>query len=367
MTANTVTLQHHSRCEPPAPELDARRRTALAVAAGASALWIAASLARRAYSFKDRAVLLTGGTRGLGLAMARRLAVEGARVWLLARSSDELQRARKELEADGPRVWTIEADVSEPGTAHSAVQEVVRVAGRLDVLINNAGVITVAPFEQTPLSDIAESLDTHFWGPARLIKAALPYMRQQGEGRIVNITSIGGRIAVPHLSAYAAGKFAMVGLSETLRAELRKDGILVTTVSPGLLRTGSYGNAKVRGEHAQEAQWFSAMAATPLTSKNAARAAAQILEACRRGRATTFPGWQARVAHIAAAVAPETVAAVTAFTASHLLPAPTDTGRDARLARDLELGWVRYLLPARTREKYHQPDGRTVNKVQGGC
>ena len=331
-------------------------RTMLAAAAGASALWMVASIVRRPYSFKDRTVLLTGGARGLGLAMARELAAEGARVWLLARSSDELARARRELETLVPRVWTIQADVSQPDTAHTAIQEVIRVAGRLDVLINNAGVITVAPFEQTPLSDIAASLDVHFWGPLRLIRAALPYMRHQGGGRIVNISSIGGRMAVPHLSAYAAGKFALIGLSETLRAELHKDGIVVTTVSPGLLRTGSYGNALIRGQHAQEAQWFAAMAATSLTSKSATRAATQILDASRHARATSFPGWQARLAHVASAAAPEIVAAITGLAATHVLPKPTGTGSEARLARDLDLGWVRHFLPASTRRKFHQPE-----------
>ncbi|MCA1584146.1 MAG: SDR family oxidoreductase [Acidobacteria bacterium] len=165
------------------------------------------------FSFRGRVVLLTGGTRGLGLAMARQLVDEGARLWLLARSSDELSEVRTELQARGRRVRTIRADIRDADTVARVVEEVVREAGHIDVLINNAGVITVAPFAHTHLEDFTESLATHFWGPLRLIRQALPYLTCDGSGRIVNVSSIGGLVGVPHLSAYVAGKFALTGLS----------------------------------------------------------------------------------------------------------------------------------------------------------
>src|SRR5690606_26305399 len=108
-----------------------------------------------------------------------------------------------------------------------------------DVLVNNAGVIQVGPLEHMRLEDFRETMDVHFYAPLVASLAARPYLADRGGGRIVNITSIGGRLAFPHLSAYNASKHAAVGLSESLRAELMKDGILVTTVIPGLMRTGS--------------------------------------------------------------------------------------------------------------------------------
>ena len=129
-----------------------------------------------------------------------------------------------------------------------------------------------------------------------------------GKGRILNIASIGGRVAVPHLAAYTASKFALVGLSESLRAELMKEGILVTTVTPGLMRTGSYVNVKLRGRHTDELKWFTAMSATPLTSMRADRAARIIVEGCRHGRATLTPGVQARLAILLNALAPNLLA-----------------------------------------------------------
>lgn len=335
-------------------------RQRVLVGLGAAAIAAVAARRRRAtrYSFRGRIVLLTGGTRGLGLALARRLVAEDARVWLVARSEDELQSAATELEQHGGRVRTIRADIRSAEAAARIVEQVVEEVGRIDVLVNNAGVITVAPFEHTHVEDIEESMAVHFWGPLHLIRAALPFLTCDGTGRIVNIASIGGRVAVPHLSAYAAGKFALVGLSETLRAELKRDGVLVTTVTPGLMRTGSYVNARVRGQHEEEARWFSLSSATALSAQSAARAARQILSAVRTGRATCTPGVRARLAHVASAVAPELTAAAATFAAAHVLPPPTSAAEaeTARTVADVDQGWTRALLPSRTRRFYHQPE-----------
>jgi NAD(P)-dependent dehydrogenase (short-subunit alcohol dehydrogenase family) len=251
--AARVPASHAVEGAPTVPEQakssDARRQgtlVALSVAAAIGALAARRLWRRSRYRFRGRVVLLTGGTRGLGLAMGRQLVSKGAHVWLVARSTDELRDAVADLKARGGSVRSIRADIRDPAAPEQVVREVVDEAGRIDVLVNNAGVTTVAPFEHLQLEDIAESIATHFWGPLRLIRAATPYMTCDGSGRIINISSIGGRIGVPHLGAYAAGKFALVGLSETLRAELKREGILVTTVTPGLMRTGSYVNARVR-------------------------------------------------------------------------------------------------------------------------
>jgi short-subunit dehydrogenase len=310
-----------------------------------------------AYSFNGRVVVITGASRGLGFELARQLASEGAKLWLIARTRDALESAAAELRANGASVQTIAADIRRSEDVGRIVADVIAHDGHIDVLINNAGMIEVSPFEHATLEDFEDSLATHFWGPLHLIRESLPHMRRGGEGRIVNISSIGGRIAVPHLSAYAAGKFALTGLSETLRAELKKSGILVTTVTPGLMRTGSYVNVRLRGDHADEFRWFSAMSATPLTSMQARRAAAQIIKACRHGRATLTPGWQARLAEVGSSVAPNTFAALNEVVDRSVLPGPkTDPAADrSRKATEVDPGAVKTLLSEETRRKMHQP------------
>ena len=187
---------------------------------------------RNRFSYPGRVAIITGGSRGLGLLMARQLRKEGARVALLARNREELVRA-KELLGDSSSVLTIACDVAERTLVRQAIEIVVHHFGRIDMLINNAGVIQVGPLEHMAYGDYHQAMNVHFWGALHCTEAVLPYMRQRRCGRIVNIASIGGLIAVPHLAPYAASKFALVGYSDAVRAEVAKDGIRVTTVCPG--------------------------------------------------------------------------------------------------------------------------------------
>ena len=139
-------------------------------------------------------------------------------------------------------------------------------------------------------------MNVRFWAPLYLIQAVLPEMRRRGVGRIVNITSIGGKISMPHLIPYSASKFAFVGLSQGLRAELAKDGIVVTTVCPGLMRTGSPRNAKFKGQHRAEYTWFSIADSLPALTVSAESAASRILRACRHGEAEVMLSLPARAA-----------------------------------------------------------------------
>jgi short-subunit dehydrogenase len=334
-------------------------RVSLGVSSLAVGLFLAGRALRgRRYSFRNRTVVITGGSRGLGLEIGRQLADEGARLWLVARSADALRDAADELRARGAAfVETIAADLREEHDIDRVVDRVLHGGDVVDVLINNAGVIEVSPFEHAQMEDFVDSLATHFWAPLHLIRKLLPHMRREGEGRIVNISSIGGRVGVPHLSAYAAGKFALTGLSETLRAELVKSGIYVTTVTPGLMRTGSYVNVRLRGEHEDEFRWFAAMAATPLTSMAARRAAAQIIAATRAGRATVAPGWQSRAAQVAAAVAPNVTAGIETLADRVVLPKPSDggSGDQARVAAEVDPGAIKKVLSEETRRRFHQP------------
>lgn len=338
------------------------RRSAGQAALGLSSLALGLALSYRAlrrpaYSFAGRTAIVTGGSRGLGFELARQLAAAGARVWLVARSSDALERAADVLREDGASVQTVAADVRNPADLRHLVDLVVTTDGRLDVLINNAGIITVAPFDLAREEDFENSLATHFWGPLHLIQLALPYLRRDGEGRILNVSSIGGRIGVPHLAAYAAGKFALTGLSETLHAELRPLGVRVTTATPGLMRTGSYVNVSLRGNHAREFQWFTAMSATPLTSMRTDRAAAQMLAALGAGKAMVMPGAPARAAALAAALAPNYSAVVTSV-ANRMLP-DAEGARDASHARrgsEVDPGAMKTVLAEKTRRRFQQPE-----------
>ena len=286
-----------------------RVQFALSVAAGA--LW-AARLLRRppTYSFRGKAVLVTGGSRGLGLALARELAAQGARLAICGRDPDSLERARASLLRIGADAIAVPCDITDRRSVEDLLAQVSAGLGPVDVLINNAGVIEVGPAETMSLADYEEAMATNFWGMVYPTLAVLPEMRRRRSGRIVNITSIGGKLGIPHLLPYSASKFAAVGFSQGLRAETAADGIEVVTVVPGLMRTGSPRNAIFRGQHRSEYAWFSISDALPGLSISAERAARRILEACRRGEAEVLFPITARLAAVVNAVAPGTTSAV---------------------------------------------------------
>lgn len=311
--------------------------TIVSLAAGAAGLVLGARALRasRAITFDGRVVVITGGSRGLGLLIARQFAREGARLALLARDADELQRAAVDLEQHGSVPLTIPCDIGDRAQAERAIQQVVQRFGRIEVLVNDAGTIEVGPVEHMTLADFENAMRVHFWGPLYLTMAALPYLRQVRDrsARIVNISSIGGRIAVPHLLPYSASKFALTGLSDGLRAELAKDGIRVTTVLPGLMRTGSPYNAWFKGQHHAEFAWFSVMDSIPGISIDADRAAFKVVDACRHGDPELAITPQARLAIIADALMPSLVAR-TMQLMNRLLP-----GAGSPLGDQARSGW----------------------------
>jgi NAD(P)-dependent dehydrogenase (short-subunit alcohol dehydrogenase family) len=304
---------------------------ALGVAAGLAGL--DALQGRDRYTFRGKVVLITGGARGLGLLMARRLAGEGAKLALVARDEAELRRAAEELRGRGAEVLAFVCDVRDRGQCEVAVERVVTAFGRIDVLINNAGVIQVGPIEHATLEDYQQAMETHFWGPLYLSRAAVPHMRERGEGRIVNISSIGGLVSIPHLAPYCASKHALVGLSDAMRAELAPHGIRVTTVCPGLMRTGSHYNALVRGQHEREFALFSLFDALPASSIDAGRAADQVLDACRRGLPHLTISVQAQLIKALDTLLPNLTGAALALT-DRVLP-----GADGRDGDELRTGW----------------------------
>lgn len=306
----------------------------LAGLAAAGAGWFAAKAARRRTRSLDltgRVVAITGGSRGLGLQLARQFADEGARLAIAARTEEDLEQAAAELRRRGAEVVAVPCDVSDPRSAEVLIEQACDHFGRLDVLVNNAGVIQVGPREHMQRADFEEAMDVHFWGARNTTEAALPHMERGA--RIVNIASIGGLVAVPHLLPYSASKFALVGYSNGLRAELAEQGIYVTTVAPGLMRTGSHVNAFFKGQHRREYAWFSISDAMPVFSMSAERAAAKIVRACRRGAPVLTLGWPAKLAASVSRLAPDLFADTMALT-SRLLPAPAGTEGDHRHA-----GW----------------------------
>ena len=250
---------------------------------------------KNAETLRGQAVVITGGSRGLGLALAEEFARHGSRIVICARDVDELGRAQKQIEALGTEVATFPCDISRQEDAERLVRFTQERFGCVDILVNNAGIIAVGPLLSQRTEDFREAMDVMFWGTVYPTLAVLPQMVQDGRGRIVNITSIGGKVSVPHLVPYGCAKFATVGFSEGLHAEVKRFGVNVLTVVPGLMRTGSHLNAFFKGKQKQEYGWFALSGTNPLFSISAERAARQIVNGARRNQAELIVSWQAKV------------------------------------------------------------------------
>lgn len=264
----------------------------------------------RTPDLRGKVVLVTGGSRGLGLVLARQFAKEGCRVAICARDEAELERARLDLEritAGAAEVLAIRCDVGDREKVEELVEQVVERFGQLDIVVNNAGIVQVGPFESMTPGDFERAMSVNFWGPLHVIWAALPHMRERGAGQVVNITSIGAEVAVPHLLPYDCAKAAFLSLSEGLHAELAGHGISVTTIVPGLMRTGSPVNAAFKGNVEREYEWFSIGDSHVLTSTSAERAARRIVVSAKRRDGKVVLSWQAKMLRLMHALAPNLV------------------------------------------------------------
>ncbi|WP_159942373.1 MULTISPECIES: SDR family oxidoreductase [unclassified Nocardiopsis] len=297
-----------NRDEPEPPPRRRRGGTAAWAATGALAGVGAAALAGRPRTTRlpGRVALITGGSRGLGLQMAREFGSRGTSVVICARDRDELDRAVADLEARGVRAHGIECDIRDPERVASLVEEAAEVFGRLDFVVNNAGIIQVGPQEVLSEEHFRDAMETMFWAPLRISRAALGPL-ERTRGSLVTITSIGGYLSVPHLLPYSCAKFAEVALSEGLGGELAERGVRVTTVVPGLMRTGSHKAAVFSGDPEREYTWFSLGAGLPLVSVNAPRAASRIVEGAARGRSHVVLTPLARAAIAARGLSPSLV------------------------------------------------------------
>jgi short-subunit dehydrogenase len=300
----------------------------MAIAAGGAGLVLAGRAVMRRlneYDLQGRTVLITGGSRGLGLVMARECVQQGARVAICARDQQELDAAHEDLVQRGGEAFAVQCDLTKQPEVGRMVRAVQDRFGEIDVLINNAGVITVGPVEEMTIADYEEAMQVNYWAALYTTLAVLPGMRARGEGRIVNIASIGARISVPHLLPYSASKFALYGWSSGLRAELARDGIVVTTICPGLMRTGSPRNANFKGQHRAEYAWFSISDSLPIIAMSAERAARQILAACKHGEAEIVLSLPAKIAVTLHSLFPGVTTDILGLV-NRLLPAPGGIG-----------------------------------------
>jgi NAD(P)-dependent dehydrogenase (short-subunit alcohol dehydrogenase family) len=239
--------------------------------------------------------LVAGGSRGLGLLIARELGRRGHRLVLCARDSAELRIAQQMLSAQGVEVHVEVCDVSDEAAVSSFVDAIEARHGPIAVAVVVAGVIQVGPLASMTREHFEQAISIMLWGPINVaLKVAGP-MQARRRGRIGIVTSIGGTISVPHLLPYSTAKFGAVGFSSGLRAELAGSGVKVTTVVPGLMRTGSHLRADFVGRHGAEFGWFSLGASLPLVSMDAERAAGQIVDGVLAGRAYVVLTWLAQI------------------------------------------------------------------------
>jgi len=305
---------------------------AAAATIGGTLLAAAALRALRSTTIPDNAVvLITGGSRGLGLAIASRFAQKPVKLVLASRNRTELEQAQAALIHDHPHLspedfYLVAADLAQPTECSRLVAEAIARFGRIDILINNAGIIEVGPIESQTTAAFERAMQVNFFAALYTTWAALPHLRTQqpltGSRRasIVNIASIGGKLAVPHMLPYSAAKFALVGFSEGLHAELRHKGIRVTTVCPGLMRTGGEAHAKFVGDVEFERRWFDFAANTPGIATTAKHAANKIYAATQQGRAEITISPQAWLAARIAGLTPETLQFTNALVDKYILP-----------------------------------------------
>jgi NAD(P)-dependent dehydrogenase (short-subunit alcohol dehydrogenase family) len=305
----------------------------------AGARWAWRRWHARGATLRGKVVLITGSSRGLGHLLARLAGEEGARVVICARDDAELERARLNLAERAIDVLAIPCDVTDPAQVDRMIVAAIGHFGHLDVLVNNAGVIQVGPLDELTLDDFRRAMDVNFWGTVHTTMAVLPHMRDRGGGRVVNITSIGGKVAVPHLLPYDCAKFAAIGFSEGLRAEVAKDGVSVTTVIPGLMRTGSVVSVEFKGRTDEEFTWFAAAARSPFLSMHVRYAARRIIQAMRAGEGELVLGWQAQLLRLSKELLPGLTARMLSVVSRALPPGtghrPPASGKEIANTRRL--------------------------------
>ncbi len=292
---------------------------------------------RREADMRGQVAFITGGSRGLGMLTAREFAKQGCRIAICARDTEELARAREHLDAYTTEIMALPCDVRDQQQVEHVVNQITQHFGQIDILVNNAGVIQVGPMHDMPLEVYQEAMDVMYWGMVYTTLAVLPQMRRRKAGRIVNVTSVGGKVSVPHLLPYSAAKFAGTGFSEGLHAEVAGDGITVTTICPGVLRDGAQVNSYFVGRTEKEYTWFSLAASLPIMSLDADEAARQIVQACRRGESERLLGAPAKTLSLLHGLFPQAVIQTLGLFNRYFLPKPKGSGQPNGSRRGMDI------------------------------
>jgi short-subunit dehydrogenase len=294
-------------------------KAGLSAAAAFAAFQLIRKASRKKVDLAEKIVLITG-SRGLALALAYEFGRSGSRIVLCARDPEELGRACSALNQENIDAVSFPCDIAEEREIGPLIDRVLEQFGRIDILINSAGDIQVGPLESLQHSDFKQGMDLMFWAPVNLTFAVLPEMKRRGSGCILNITSVGGRVSVPHLLPYSCAKFALVGFSTGLSTELHSSGVHVMTVIPGLMRTGSYLNATFKGNAKQEFAWFGLLGNLPGFSIAADYAARSIRRALERKLYVCTISLPAKILIACEALLPDATTAVLAAASRFLLP-----------------------------------------------
>lgn len=211
-------------------------------------------------------VLITGASQGIGKATALLFAQQGYQVVLAARQADRLKSLANEMEQAGFSALAVPTDVKDPDQVNTLIQTALDQYGAIDVLINNAGIYISGPVDQFTLEDWHQAIDTNLWGYIHTIHTLLPHFLERKRGTIVNVDSIGGKVAIPYLIPYSTSKFAVTGLTQSLQSELAPKGIQVCGIYPNLIKSDfmeraifrGYGNEDTRDRRDQVAQLLKA-------------------------------------------------------------------------------------------------------------
>lgn len=264
--------------------------------------YLAVRRSRRArrLDLRGRVVVVTGGGRGLGFAVARAFAARGCKLAICGRDGDVIARAVEELGRYGVDVFGDTCDVSEPAQVEMFIEQVLTHYCAIDVLINNAGQCFVGPAVELRAAELDEAFRNIFWVHYHPTMQVLPHMRQRGTGRIVNISSIGGKLPLPHQAAYVAAKYATTGWTQALSTELAKENIYVSTVTPPPLRNGAPLHVHFGGRKEDEFRWFTRVLTSSWMATSARRTARVIVDAAEHGdfeRSVSVACWFATRAH----------------------------------------------------------------------
>lgn len=201
------------------------------------------------YKIMAPTILITGASQGIGRATAILFARNGYDLVIAARQEEHLKAVAEEITSLGyAHPLTVACDVRDPEQVNKLVQQAIQHYGNIDVLVNNAGIFATGTVENFSLEDWHQIIDTNLWGYIHTINALLPYFLQRGTGTIVNLSSIGGKVPTPYLTAYCTSKFAVTGLTESLQAELKPKGIQVCGIYPNLIRSSLLERAIFRGK-----------------------------------------------------------------------------------------------------------------------